>query len=109
MSNTVDLILELQAEKGLNNKQLEIACELPNATISQWKNGKSNPSTDAIRRLAAYFKCTTDYLMGVSESREISKLTEEEELILSAFRSASTEGRFRIIQVCMNERREPNV
>jgi len=107
MSETIDLIIQLQAEKGVTNKEIEVECGLSNAVISQWKNGKSKPSTDAIRRLAAYFSVSTDYLLGMKE-REIPApvLTDEEQLILEAYRSASTEGRFHIIQVCMNERKK---
>ena len=104
MSETVDLIIQLQAERGVTNKEIEVECGLSNAVISQWKNGKSKPGTDAIRRLAAYFNVTTDYLLGVKEREQSVSLTEEERLILEAYRTASTEGRFRIIQVCMNER-----
>lgn len=62
--------------------------------------------------LAQYFDCTVDYLLGNSDDRETVtipiqesiQLSEEERILISAFRSASIEGRMRIIQVCMNEK-----
>ena len=59
---------------------------------------------EAVCCLARYFGVTTDYLMGLSELRTPGMvLTEEELLLLNTYRSSSTQGRFRIIQVCMNE------
>jgi transcriptional regulator with XRE-family HTH domain len=75
-------------------------------SISGWKNG-SMPKADVLCRLARYFDVTTDYLLGLSEVRKsqaIPSLTEQEQLLLSAFRSVGAAGQFRIIQVCMNER-----
>lgn len=75
-------------------------------SISGWKNG-SMPKADVLCRLATYFDVTTDYLLGLSEVRNsqvIPALTEQEQLLLSAFRSVSAAGQFHIIQVCMNER-----
>ncbi|MCI6363818.1 helix-turn-helix domain-containing protein [Intestinimonas butyriciproducens] len=71
--------------------------------VSGWKKG-SMPKGDVIRRIATYFDVTTDYLLGLSEVRKPSpSLSEEEMLLLNAYRSATSQGRFRIIQVCMNE------
>lgn len=71
--------------------------------VSGWKKG-SMPKGDVIRRIAMYFDVTTDYLLGLSEVRKPSPaLSEEEMLLLNAYRSATSQGRFHIIQVCMNE------
>ena len=72
----------------------------------------SNPSQKNLALLAQYFDCTVDYLLGNSDDRETVtipiqesiQLSEEERILISAFRSASIEGRMRIIQVCMNEK-----
>lgn len=69
-------------------------------TISGWKKG-SSPKIEVLCRLARYFNVTTDYLLGLSDTRN---LAEEEQLLLEAYRNASVEGRFNIVQVCMNER-----
>lgn len=70
--------------------------------ISGWKNG-SLPKSDVIVRLAKHFRVTTDYLLGLSEMRYAKPQNNEEAILLSAYRSSDTEGKFRIIQVCMNE------
>lgn len=73
-------------------------------TISGWKKG-SAPKIDAICKLSRYFNVSSDYLLGLSGLRNPAvSLTEEETLLLAAYQSASTQGKFHIIQVCMNER-----
>lgn len=111
MSDAIDVITRLQTEKGVTNKEIEKACGLSNSVISQWKAGRSKPSVDAILRLARYFGVTTDYLLGFGDREVLIEiknnavvLTPEEELILEAYAVASVEGRFKIIQTCMNEK-----
>ncbi len=105
----VDRILVLQEERNLTNKDIEVGAGLANASVSQWKKGKGKPSLENIIKVATYFQVTTDYLLGLSDTPVNTpiaekSLTEEEQLLLDAFHCASTQGRFHIIQVCMNER-----
>lgn len=104
---TIERILQLQEESGLNNKALETAAGLTNASITSWKKGKYAPGVDAIVKLAQFFHVSTDYLLCLSDQRtqEIGiSLTEEERLLIEAYRSSNVQGRFSIIQVCMNEK-----
>lgn len=107
----VDRILTLQEERKVTNKEIEIGAGLANASVSQWKKGKGKPSLENIIKVATYFQVTTDYLLGLSDtpayvptSKIEKSLTEEEQLLLDAFHTATAQGRFHIIQVCMNER-----
>ena len=103
----IDRITILQEERNLTNKEVEVGAGLANASISQWKKGKGKPSLENIIKVATYFEVTTDYLLCLSDSRNYAvvekSLSEEEELLLKAFHAANASGRFRIIQVCMNE------
>lgn len=109
----VDRILTLQEERNVTNKEIEIGAGLANASVSQWKRGKGKPSLENIIKVATYFQVTTDYLLGLSDipvlvpSAPVEKsLTDEEQLLLDAFHTATAQGRFHIIQVCMNELEE---
>lgn len=105
--NTVERIFELVAESGQTNKAVEQAVGISNGSFSKWKKGDYMPSADYILKLAKYFNVSTDYLFCLSDVRKVQKvefsLSQEDELLLQAFHSSSAEGRFRIIQVCMNE------
>jgi transcriptional regulator with XRE-family HTH domain len=89
-------------ECGMKPQAQEILTVLrvTSPTISGWKKG-SSPKIEVLCRLARYFGVTTDYLLGLSDTKN---LTEEEQLLLESYRNASAEGRFNIVQVCMNER-----
>jgi transcriptional regulator with XRE-family HTH domain len=89
--------------KPQNPKRQEIV-EASSGTISGWKKGVM-PKTETVIRIAKYFGVTTDYLLCLSDSRNgKDTITEEEQLLISAYRSASTEGKFIIIQTCMNQK-----
>ena len=100
--DTLERILELQKQSGLTVKALEAATGISNGSFSKWKKGTYAPSAEAVLRLAKYFHVSTD---SPCPKVEIS-LTEEEQLLLDAFRSATPQGRFNIITTCMCEKRK---
>lgn len=96
---------KLCAERGIKPQTQEILdiLKVTSPTITGWKKG-SSPKIEAVCCLAKYFGVTTDYLLGLSELRKQGiTLTEEEALLINSYRIANAQGRFRIIQVCMNE------
>lgn len=106
--NTIDRILALQEQEGISNKDLEKAANLANGSITNWKNHRYFPSANAIIALAQHFQVSTDYLLCLSDTPFPAQLgnsiTPEEQLLIDSFRTATTQGRFHIIQTCMNER-----
>lgn len=49
-----------------NVTQAELLRELPvsSSVLYKWLNGISQPSTDTLVRLSAFFECSVDYLIG---------------------------------------------
>ena len=97
---------KLCQEHGMKpqNPKMQEVVEASSGTISGWKKGVM-PKTETVIRIAKYFGVTTDYLLCLSDSRNgKDTITEEEQLLISAYRSASTEGKFIIIQTCMNQK-----
>ena len=103
---TIERILLLRDEQNLTSKEVETGAGLANSSISQWKKGRGKPSLDNIIKLARFFNVSSDYLLGLQESSSVPEieisLTEEEQLLLTAFRKSNSLDHFRIIQVCMN-------
>lgn len=87
------------------SKEMQQVTGVSSPAISNWGLKGAIPKGDVICRLAEYFHVSTDYLLGLSKVRfSQDELSEEELLLLNAYRTASVQGRFRIIQVCMNEK-----
>lgn len=53
--------------KRKNRKQAEIAAALgiPPTTYSNWEQDKADPPVSMLPKLAAYYQCTTDHLLGL--------------------------------------------
>ena len=55
------------------------------SSMSDWKRGKSTPSSDAIIKLSEHFKVSTDYLLKGS-TENINGLPFEDELFLQLYK-----------------------
>lgn len=97
----------LCSERGMKpqNPEMQKICGVTSGSISGWKSG-SSPKIEVLCRLATYFDVSTDYLLGLSEVRKpkIFVLSEEERLLIEAYRTSNVQGRFNIIHVCMSEK-----
>lgn len=51
------------------------------STLSDWKNGKSTPKQDKLKKIADYFGVTVDYLLG-SENYVMDKETNTWEYVI---------------------------
>lgn len=59
------ILRELREERGLTQAELAKELHFSLSIVNKWENGKKNPSIEAIKILAKYFKVTTDYLLGM--------------------------------------------
>jgi len=58
---------ELRTDEGLKQSQIAEALKIPEATYSNWEQGRSEPSIDGLIMLGAFFKVSIDYLVGVED------------------------------------------
>jgi transcriptional regulator with XRE-family HTH domain len=58
-------IVELRMEKGVTQMQIVKATGLANSTIANYELGKRTPSMYGLIKLAEYFDCSIDYLVGL--------------------------------------------
>ena len=64
MSKFPNRLKELRKKRELLNKDLaKIMCVEP-ATITNWEKGNRFPKDDALIKIADYFDCSIDYLLG---------------------------------------------
>ena len=74
-------IEELCKQKGINITFMCSECGIPRASLSDFKNGrKKSLSTDTVKKIAAYFGVSVDYLIYGNESH-----SDEEQLKVALF------------------------
>lgn len=99
---------QLCSERGLKPQTQEILNVLgvTSPTISGWKKGAS-PKIEAVCCLANYFQVSSDYLLGLSSLRNppTPTLSDHEQILIEAFRSADAQGQQNIIYTCQYELR----
>ena len=58
---------ELREEKGMSMMEFSRASDISHTSMHQWEHAKRMPSADTIFRLARFFGCSTDYLIGLKD------------------------------------------
>ena len=112
-----DILLDLMAEKGINQRQLSVGAQIPPTTISGWINANRLPDYSALIKLAVYFDVSADYLLGLSDefSSSISipePLAWNETELLGSYRSLSSSGKARAaayIDLLLEQESSPHV
>ena len=68
-----DILRRLREEKSLSQEELSKIFGLSKSTIGMYEQGKRMPNSDILKKIAAYFDVTLDYLMDYnSENNTIS-------------------------------------
>ena len=62
-----DRLAELMTENGLTTVSLGAAIGVSAETVRRWKNGQRSVLLPQLVKLADYFRCSVDYLVGRSE------------------------------------------
>ena len=75
-----DRIRLLRERRGLTQSELAKQLGITRSSVNAWEQGISVPSTQSSVDLAAIFKISTDYLLGVESTASInvSGLTDED-------------------------------
>ncbi len=76
---------ELRQKKSLRQEQVAEIIGVNKSTISAYEIGGRQPSFDILVSLARFYHVSTDYLLGLTDDRnlDISGLTEHEVEVLS--------------------------
>lgn len=61
---------KLREEKGLSQSKLAEELGFKSSTIGKYEIDQREPNFNTLVRICNYFNCTTDYLLGVSDSKQ---------------------------------------
>lgn len=50
---------------GLSRAQLAESIDVCEKTMNNWMNGRTDPPVSKLIKMANFFNCTTDYLLGL--------------------------------------------
>ena len=67
LTNFAENINDMLIERGINAKNLADALGMGNATITRYLNKERMPSIEYLVKIANYFNCSTDYLLGLED------------------------------------------
>lgn len=95
-----EIFESLLRERGITSYRVAKDTGITSATLSDWKNGKSQPKVDKLQKIADYFGVSLDYLCG-KEEETVQKekapgissegLTDSEREALAMWRTLSPE------------------
>lgn len=77
---TGEKIRHLRIINNLTSKELSKALNISESSVSLIENGKRKPSLDIIVKIADYFKVSTDFLLGVSDSSHMDAYHSEADI-----------------------------
>ena len=64
-----------RAKVGLTQNELAEKLGVTNKAISKWENGKSKPTTNTLRKMAALFGVSIDELLKIREGEKLMEIT----------------------------------
>ena len=76
MAEFMERIRTLRGYKLLTCAQLAVTFDKSESAIRMWESGKTKPDADTLIKIAEYFGCTTDYLLGLSDVKNEKTLTD---------------------------------
>lgn len=62
-----DRIKALRCEKEITQTELASKFGKTESAVRSWELGRSKPDADTLYKLASYFDCSADYLLGISD------------------------------------------
>ena len=82
-----EIFAKLIADRGLTSYRVSMDTGVSQATLSDWKRGRSTPKLPKLQRLADYFGVSIEYLMGNTARPDSSSasIPSSEDLKLALF------------------------
>lgn len=64
-----EVFVQLLQEQNITAYKVAKETGISNATLSDWKNGRSVPKADKLQKIADYFGVSIDFLMGATDKK----------------------------------------
>lgn len=89
MDTLYERIVEQTQKKNMTGKELGALLGLKKSPLTDWKNGKANPTLEQFGKMCEIFAISAEWLLTGKESKD---LTPEEQLLVDTFRNCNPVG-----------------
>ena len=63
----MNIVRELRKKRGIQQKELALEIGVSNAAVSDWENGKKDPTGERLHKLADYFGVDEQFILGYGQ------------------------------------------
>lgn len=77
----MNIVKELRRKSGMQQKELALSVGVSSPTVSDWENGKKDPSWKNLKKLSEIFGVDELVIMGVGKDAEQKPTTEDDEVM----------------------------
>lgn len=85
--------------KGYKDADVCRLTEVAKSTLSDWKHGKSTPKQDKLKKIAALFNVSVDYLMGNEEKTDVPMFDAEQIELITLYEKLKKEQKETILNL----------
>lgn len=109
------ILKELRKSRKLLQKDLARYLQIAESTYSYWEQGKFEPDTETLKKLADYFDVSVDYLLGRAENKETAttenlfkikkapeSLSEDEQELLKQYNGLDSHSKAALLELAKN-------
>ncbi|MBD5101019.1 MAG: helix-turn-helix transcriptional regulator [Clostridiales bacterium] len=93
----VEIFNELLEERNLNRKQFAEQSGIPYTTVIGWTKLNRLPDYTALIKIADFFQCSIDYLVGRQDNYEVDysfpEVSNSEQTLIKNFRKLDSENK----------------
>lgn len=93
-----EIYCKLRDEKGVKDADVARETEITKSTFTDWKNGRSVPGSEKMKKLAEYFGVTVDYIL-TGEKPEIPMFEPEHLELIELYSKLKTEQKSAIMNL----------
>lgn len=95
MQSLYERIVEQTTKMNISGKELGNMLGLKKSPLTDWKNGKSNPTLEQFGKMCEIFAISAEWLLTGKEAAELSP---EEQKLVDLYRVADTRGKRNIMR-----------
>ena len=106
----MDRLLALRKDRRITQRKLAVDLGIDQASISSYESGKYYPTVEVLIKIANYFGVSTDYLLGLSDTKTAAETAQDGQsaYVTSLLSSLSAQHRERVIGYAEGLRAEEN-